>query len=65
MMRVAAGASGFFTFTPVGTPAGAVRPIPPLGDNALGAERASVSEDRFAVAVEVLAQQNAWTRLTQ
>jgi hypothetical protein len=46
-----------------GAPARSVRPIAPLGDDALGAERARVTEDGLAVAIKVLGKRgNAGTR---
>ena len=51
---VAAGGARVRHFNPIPAPARTVRPITALRDDALGAERARVAEDGFAVAVEVL-----------
>jgi hypothetical protein len=65
MTRVAAGASGFFTFTQSTHHPRPVRPVAPLRHDALGAERARVRVNGVAASTDVLGQPDAVGRLAQ
>jgi hypothetical protein len=49
----------------ISTPPRSIRAVPPLRDDALGAEPTRVSKGRITVAVQVLGQADARTRLAQ